>query len=101
MTNKLYEMEYLKNKNKTKLSPKQAIQKFLIYINIKYNPTIQIICAWDSNQVQHLIEQIKNVQFPFIFIDYSHDSREWYLHYNNKNIIQNAVIDDITGTICS
>jgi len=103
MTNKLYDIEYINNKNKSKFSPKQAINKFLIYINIKYNSNIKIICAWDKDQIEYLTSEILINKFPFIFVDYSQENREWYMHYNNifNKIKYDAVIDDITGDINS
>jgi len=100
MTNKLYEIDYLNNKDNTKFTVKNIITKFLIYMNIKYNSTIKIICAWDTNSVNNINKYINN---SIIFIDYSKEKREWYIYYND--IIHtkkyNVIIDDITGHISS
>jgi hypothetical protein len=101
MTNRFYDIEYYNNKHTSKISLKNAILKFLVYININYTSDIRIICAWDNNQVNFLLTNIKNYKFTFVFIDYSQKKREWYIHYNNprKNIIYNGIIDDINGHI--
>lgn len=103
MTNRLYEIEYFNNIGKTKLSIKQVINKFFIYIGIKYNSNIKIICAWNKEQLGYLTNNIQTDKFPFIFVDYSSENREWYIHFNDmvNKFKTDAVIDDITGTINS
>ena len=98
---RLYDIEYFNSVGKTKLSLKQVINKFFLYVNIKYNANTVIICAWNKEQVDYLVNRIQRDQFPFVFVDYGHNSREWYIHYNNvlNNIKCDAVVDDVTGSI--
>lgn len=99
MTNRLYDIEYSKNKNKPKLSINNAINKFIISWGININKTTAIYYAWDNNDVNYLINNRGKIS-SHILVDYNHNKREWYINYVDKNLkIYSGLIDDITGRI--